>query len=81
VGGSVAIGGIVIARTSATKVVGHSAICTHQGCTVGAGGRTLECPCHGSQFDAVSGAVKRGPAERPLPGVRLVVKGGFVHRG
>ncbi len=57
--------------------------CSHRGCSLADGdldGNTLTCACHGSQFDAVSGAVKRGPAERPLPGVGLVVKGGYVHR-
>ena len=81
VGGSIEVGGTVIARTGSNSVRGHSAICTHMGCTVGAGGRTLTCPCHGSQFDAASGSVLQGPATRPLPSVGLVVKGGYVHRG
>lgn len=74
-GGSVVPEGtnIVIYR-SGGSVVGHSAACTHQGCTVLAGGRTLNCPCHGSKFDAATGAVLADPATRPLPsrGVRVV---------
>lgn len=39
--------------------------CTHLGCSL-AGGELKEkivtCPCHGSQFDVLSGAVLRGPA-------------------
>ena len=42
-----------------------SPICTHRGCTVEAQGEHLVCPCHGSTYDR-SGAVLRGPAERPL---------------
>ena len=56
-----------------------SATCTHQGCTVGPvrDGRIV-CPCHGSEFDARTGAVVRGPATRPLPQVRVVVRDGAV---
>jgi Rieske Fe-S protein len=81
VGGAVVASGIVITRTSAAAVVGHSARCTHQGCQVAAQGGRLECPCHGSTFDLRSGTNLSGPAPSPLPAVRLVVKGGYVHRG
>jgi len=43
--------------------------CTHQGCSLAMGeldGTTVTCACHGSQFDVTSGAVLRGPAERPV---------------
>jgi nitrite reductase/ring-hydroxylating ferredoxin subunit len=43
--------------------------CTHKGCSLGEGkleGTTVTCPCHGSQFDVTSGAVIRGPAQRPV---------------
>ncbi|WAS98730.1 QcrA and Rieske domain-containing protein [Nannocystis punicea] len=41
--------------------------CTHMGCTPGwnAAERRLDCPCHGSRFDA-HGAVLKGPAKQPL---------------
>jgi Rieske Fe-S protein len=41
--------------------------CTHMGCTPGwnAAERSLDCPCHGSRFDA-HGAVLTGPAKAPL---------------
>ncbi|HEU0300071.1 MAG TPA: ubiquinol-cytochrome c reductase iron-sulfur subunit, partial [Longimicrobium sp.] len=42
-----------------------SPVCTHLGCTVNIEGALLVCPCHGSTYDR-SGAVLRGPAERPL---------------
>ena len=44
-------------------------VCTHQQCSLAEGeldGPTVECPCHGSQFDVTSGAVLRGPAEKPV---------------
>ena len=43
--------------------------CTHRGCSLAEGdleGTTLTCICHGSQFDVATGAVVRGPAERPV---------------
>ena len=58
-----------------------TAICTHQGCTIGQGGPAFACPCHGSQYDLV-GAVTQGPAATGLahfavsestPGGALVV--------
>jgi 3-phenylpropionate/trans-cinnamate dioxygenase ferredoxin subunit len=42
--------------------------CTHTGCSLARGkleGTTVTCACHGSQFDVTSGAVIRGPAQRP----------------
>ncbi len=53
--------------------VGHflafSAVCTHEGCTVQFVRKTetFNCPCHGSIFDAKTGAVLGGPAPSPLP--------------
>ena len=43
--------------------------CTHMGCSLANGeleGTTVTCACHGSQFDVTSGAVLRGPAQRPV---------------
>ena len=45
--------------------VALSPICTHRGCTVDIEGARLVCPCHGSTYER-TGAVVRGPAERPL---------------
>ena len=71
-GGGIVLGGarVVLSRSQAAVVHGFSAICTHQGCTVGSvqNGQVL-CPCHGSRFDAQTGAVISGPAALPLPPV------------
>ena len=61
------------------KVVGHTAICTHQGCTVAAGGADANCPCHGSKFNAATGAVLNGPAVSPLAVVAVTVANGQVY--
>jgi nitrite reductase/ring-hydroxylating ferredoxin subunit len=52
--------------------------CTHSGCSLAKGkleGRTVTCPCHGSQFDVTSGAVLRGPAGRPVRSRMAQVQG------
>jgi len=38
----------------------------------------LECPAHGARFDAVTGAVKKGPATRPLERLDAIVENGVV---
>ncbi|HEV8135522.1 MAG TPA: non-heme iron oxygenase ferredoxin subunit [Pyrinomonadaceae bacterium] len=52
--------------------------CTHKGCSLAQGkleGTTVTCPCHGSQFDVTSGAVLRGPAERPVRSRPVQIQG------
>ena len=52
--------------------------CTHRGCSLADGdldGTILQCACHGSRFDVTTGAVVRGPAERPEPSYRVTVDG------
>jgi Rieske Fe-S protein len=68
----------VVARPTADKAVAFSATCTHLGCTVQAHGDKLDCPCHGSQFDALTGKVLQGPAARPLPKIAVQVTDGKV---
>ena len=82
-GGAVAVttaGGdkIVVAQPTAGQVVAFSAICTHQGCTVAPQGDRLNCPCHGSVFEAFTGAVVNGPAKDPLPAFPVQLDGDAV---
>ena|SRR5689334_2130725 len=71
---------VVVVRPSADKVIGFSAICTHEGCVVSSiSNGTINCPCHGSRFDLLTGRVVATPATRPLPRVPVVVRGGQVY--
>lgn len=52
--------------------------CTHTGCSLAngeLGGTTVTCACHGSQFDVTTGAVLRGPAQRPVRSRAVQVEG------
>ena len=71
---------IVVTKDASGAVHGFSALCTHQGCIVASvrHGR-IQCPCHGSQFDATTGKVLAGPAPAPLHTVDVVVDGGVVY--
>jgi Rieske Fe-S protein len=76
-GGGLILASDKIVLTSAPDgtVHGFSAVCTHQGCTVGSvGAGAIVCPCHGSRFDAETGAVIAGPASQPLPEIPIVVR-------
>ena len=80
-GGTIA-GGVVLTPDGSGGVHGVSATCTHQGCSVlGPHDGKVSCPCHGSEFEAATGKVLRGPATRPLPPVAVHVQGDQVYRG
>jgi Rieske Fe-S protein len=72
---------IIIARPTSTTVAGFSAICTHQGCLVRPVGKQLDCPCHGSVYNATTGEVLIGPAVRALPQVAVSIAGDDVVTG
>lgn len=83
VGGAISATGpngaaLIIARPTSGTVAAFSASCTHQGCIVVPAGKELDCPCHGSIFNAATGAVLSGPAPRPLGSVRVVISGDDV---
>jgi Rieske Fe-S protein len=81
-GGGVIVGNVVLTRDAAGNVHGFSAVCTHQGCTVDSvAAGAISCPCHGSKFDAATGAVVNGPADKPLPPVTVTVRGDDIFAG
>ncbi|MFC8921582.1 Rieske (2Fe-2S) protein [Cellulosimicrobium sp. NPDC057127] len=82
VGGAVAVtvddAPVLVTRPAEETFAAFSAVCTHQGCTVGPGEGELVCPCHASRFDLATGAVLGGPAPSPLTEVAVTVDGGRV---
>lgn len=57
---------VFIINTGPNAFRAFTSICTHEGCDVSSfSGGTINCPCHGSQYDA-AGQVVTGPAPRPL---------------
>ena len=69
----------VLVRLENGELAAYSAVCTHQACVVAYKDGKLACPCHGSVFDPSKGAaVLNGPANRPLPEVKIEVKGDEV---
>ena len=61
------------------RFLAYSALCTHEGCQVGFAGNQFQCPCHGAQFDAITGAATRGPAQEPLAPLRVVASGNDIY--
>ena len=56
-----------------------SAICTHKFCIIepdrANSNKNWYCPCHGARYK-LTGEVINGPAEKPLPEVKVKVEGG-----
>lgn len=70
---------VVVTQPTAGEFKAFSAICTHQGCTVGkVENGTIDCPCHGSKFRIADGSVAAGPAPRPLPAEQITVSGDTI---
>ncbi|MET8632051.1 Rieske (2Fe-2S) protein [Streptomyces sp. NPDC004096] len=73
---------VVVSRAADGSLKAYSTICTHAGCAINKlSGTTLVCPCHGSQFDAVSGKVVQAPATEPLNELPVEVKNGKIVAG
>lgn len=67
---------IVVTQPTEGDFKAFTAVCTHSGCTVGAvNGDIIQCNCHGSQYSADDGSVKKGPAPKPLAAKKLEVDG------
>ena len=69
----------MVTQPTAGQIDAFSATCTHQGFTVtSVEGNTINCNHHGSQYDAKTGGVVRGPAPVGLKKVAITVKDGTV---
>jgi Rieske Fe-S protein len=71
----------VAVRTSEVELVAYSQKCTHLSCAVRplVDRSVIHCPCHEGYFDLRSGRPIAGPPRRPLPVVRLEVRGDGIY--
>jgi nitrite reductase/ring-hydroxylating ferredoxin subunit len=74
---------VVITQPTAGDFKAFSAVCTHQGCIVATvRDNTITCTCHGSQYSATDGSVKRAApglttdSQKPLAAETVKVEGG-----
>ena len=67
----------IVIQAKAGKFVAFDAVCPHAGCTVGydQAAAVIICPCHGSQFNAATGAVESGPAPTGLTPITIAEGG------
>ncbi len=71
----------LVLQPAAGTFVAFSAICPHAGCTVGFAPSSdiIACPCHGSEFNARTGTVERGPATRGLSSIPVTASDGNLY--
>ena len=78
-GGTVIDQSVVVTQPAKGEFKAFSAICTHQGCTVGSvTDGQIVCPCHGSHFSIKDGSPVSGPAPSPLAARRSPCPGGQI---
>ncbi|MEV4492102.1 Rieske (2Fe-2S) protein [Micromonospora coxensis] len=74
--------GVVVTQPSPGEFKAFDPICTHKACPVSnIDGGTINCTCHGSQFAITDGAVKKGPATKPLAPKQIRVDGDQILLG
>jgi Rieske Fe-S protein len=72
---------IVITQPQQGTFKAFTATCTHQGCLVNeVKGGTINCPCHGSKYQAADGTVANGPAAKALSAINITVDGSSIKR-
>ena len=61
-------------QQTADEFVAFDAVCPHAGCTVAyqRAAKIIACPCHGSEFNAETGGLIRGPATRGLTPIPVI---------
>jgi nitrite reductase/ring-hydroxylating ferredoxin subunit len=71
----------ILLRPDAETLLAYSSQCTHLQCPVlpeMEAGR-LHCPCHAGYFELRTGRPTAGPPRRPLPRIKLEVRGGMIY--
>ena len=68
-----------VVKSGKVYLSAYTLVCTHNGCAPSAPNAEglLICPCHGANFNA-DGSVAKGPAKKPLAGIKIAVKAGKV---
>jgi Rieske Fe-S protein len=70
---------VVLTQPTQGDFKAFSAVCTHQSCVVTEiKGSDIDCTCHGSKFSITDGSVVNGPATKPLPELKVTVKGSEI---
>jgi Rieske Fe-S protein len=71
----------VLIRTREQELFAYSQKCTHLSCAVRplVDRGVIHCPCHEGYFDLRSGRPIAGPPQRPLPVIRLEVRGQEIY--
>jgi len=73
---------VVLARLDNGSLVAFDDTCTHEECPLSDGdleGDRVVCYCHSGEFDVHTGAVLKGPPERPIPVYPLREQNGELH--
>lgn len=63
----------IVIQAKSGRFVSFDAVCPHAGCTVeyDSSQQVIVCPCHGSLFNAATGAVEQGPAASNLRTIKI----------
>jgi thiosulfate dehydrogenase [quinone] large subunit len=71
----------IVIQPTAGQFVAFDAVCPHAGCTVNydQSAGLIVCPCHGSQFNASTGAVQVGPAATGLTPITIANSSGQLY--
>jgi nitrite reductase/ring-hydroxylating ferredoxin subunit len=73
--------GAILLRPDARTLLAYSSQCTHLQCPVlpEIAAARLRCPCHAGYFDLRTGEPMAGPPRRPLPRIKIAVRGGTIY--
>lgn len=70
---------LFVSRLAEDSFKGYPTSCTHQGGPLSIQGKTLDCPWHGSKYEALTGAVSTPPAATPLTPIKVAALNGALY--